>query len=433
MIEFRKTSNSYAILAASLAASCAAAASDAHAAAYQISVCEDTFGPAASVPYHFDGLPDAASAGGVPEPSTWAKLLIGFAGLGGAMLRRARRGAAPGTMTNVLSRGLRARNASAFAACAAAFLAAGAAQAQITYGWKYQDTAGSGDSSLGAPSRGLWLGDGPPALGCNGCVLPAVTETLVTTAKGGSALAGAGASEPATGLAKEGTAETWIDYTFMVPAATNARTTLVMNTDENVSSLYDGVAAVLVGIKPFAATPSDFQDLFFTNPSSDDWEQGLVVQKGLITDFEWPFYNPFGVDEPRAGFTTTAGTTASKTETIDFAILTNRTYTIRTVAYAASEPSSGALERTGPYSGGDYRGGSLAIASFDPTFSLLGGPADAKIVGLPADALTGYVPPAGAVPEPSTWAMMLVGFVGLGYAKYCRSLSSRHQINRSKS
>ena len=32
--------------------------------------------------YHFEGLPDGALAGGVPEPSTWAMLLIGFAGLG---------------------------------------------------------------------------------------------------------------------------------------------------------------------------------------------------------------------------------------------------------------------------------------------------------------------------------------------------------------
>jgi len=27
---------------------------------------------------------------------------------------------------------------------------------------------------------------------------------------------------------------------------------------------------------------------------------------------------------------------------------------------------------------------------------------------------------ASAVPEPSTWAMMLIGFVGLGFASYCR-------------
>jgi hypothetical protein len=32
--------------------------------------------------YDFEGLPDGALAGGVPEPSTWALALIGFAGLG---------------------------------------------------------------------------------------------------------------------------------------------------------------------------------------------------------------------------------------------------------------------------------------------------------------------------------------------------------------
>ena len=39
--------------------------------------------------YHFEGLPDGALAGGVPEPSTWAMLLIGFASLGFAGFRRA--------------------------------------------------------------------------------------------------------------------------------------------------------------------------------------------------------------------------------------------------------------------------------------------------------------------------------------------------------
>jgi hypothetical protein len=39
--------------------------------------------------YHFEGLPeDGALAGGVPEPSTWALALIGFAGLGYAGFRR---------------------------------------------------------------------------------------------------------------------------------------------------------------------------------------------------------------------------------------------------------------------------------------------------------------------------------------------------------
>jgi hypothetical protein len=31
----------------------------------------------------------------------------------------------------------------------------------------------------------------------------------------------------------------------------------------------------------------------------------------------------------------------------------------------------------------------------------------------------------GAVPEPSTWAMMLIGFAGLGYAGYRRAREPR--------
>lgn len=40
--------------------------------------------------YHFEGLPDVALAGGVPEPSTWAMLLIGFAAAGLLYRRNAR-------------------------------------------------------------------------------------------------------------------------------------------------------------------------------------------------------------------------------------------------------------------------------------------------------------------------------------------------------
>jgi hypothetical protein len=36
-------------------------------------------------------------------------------------------------------------------------------------------------------------------------------------------------------------------------------------------------------------------------------------------------------------------------------------------------------------------------------------------------AIAGHVGPPPAVPEPSTWAMMLLGFVGLGYAGYRRT------------
>jgi len=33
-------------------------------------------------------------------------------------------------------------------------------------------------------------------------------------------------------------------------------------------------------------------------------------------------------------------------------------------------------------------------------------------------------PLAGAIPEPSTWAMTLIGFAGLGFAAYCRAKKS---------
>jgi len=31
-----------------------------------------------------------------------------------------------------------------------------------------------------------------------------------------------------------------------------------------------------------------------------------------------------------------------------------------------------------------------------------------------------FVPPTGAVPEPSTWAMMILGFAGIGFMAYRR-------------
>jgi hypothetical protein len=49
--------------------------------------------PGGSLTY-LSGSNYSSIAGGVPECSTWAMMLVGFAGLGGAVLRRARSGAA---------------------------------------------------------------------------------------------------------------------------------------------------------------------------------------------------------------------------------------------------------------------------------------------------------------------------------------------------
>jgi hypothetical protein len=37
--------------------------------------------------------------------------------------------------------------------------------------------------------------------------------------------------------------------------------------------------------------------------------------------------------------------------------------------------------------------------------------------------------PSAAVPEPSTWAMMMLGFAGLGYAGSRRVVKSRAKIS----
>jgi hypothetical protein len=58
-------------------------------------------------------------------------------------------------------------------------------------------------------------------------------------------------------------------------------------------------------------------------------------------------------------------------------------------------------------------------ASADPTFEI-DDPAfaDYTIEGVPAG-------PAAAAPEPATWAIMLIGFAGLGYAGYRRGRAAR--------
>jgi hypothetical protein len=60
------------------------------------------------------------------------------------------------------------------------------------------------------------------------------------------------------------------------------------------------------------------------------------------------------------------------------------------------------------------------VATIDPLdpIGLPGGGAPVDPIGTPGDD-----PPGGAsaVPEPSTWAMLLIGFAGLGYAGWRRS------------
>jgi PEP-CTERM motif len=56
--------------------------------------------------------------------------------------------------------------------------------------------------------------------------------------------------------------------------------------------------------------------------------------------------------------------------------------------------------------------------------TLIGGPLGSSFephsVDLPQFAATGTIGPVPAVPEPSTWAMMILGFTGIGFMAYRR-------------
>lgn len=72
-------------------------------------------------------------------------------------------------------------------------------------------------------------------------------------------------------------------------------------------------------------------------------------------------------------------------------------------------------------SAGNLGGGTVTISAFlDPTFTVVGD--NAKAYTLNFSPLVGN--DVGAVPEPSTWAMMILGFAGLGFMAYRRRSSA---------
>ena len=78
---------------------------------------------------------------------------------------------------------------------------------------------------------------------------------------------------------------------------------------------------------------------------------------------------------------------------------------------------------------GDYNNVSVASGFSAPTFSYLGGgitevfTSNLSFTGGDADLAFTLV--GSAVPEPSTWAMLIVGFAGLGFAGYRKAKSGR--------
>lgn len=77
---------------------------------------------------------------------------------------------------------------------------------------------------------------------------------------------------------------------------------------------------------------------------------------------------------------------------------------------------------------GDYNGVSVGSGFSAPTFSYLGGVTTVFTSNLSftgGDADLAFTLVGSAVPEPSTWAMLIVGFAGLGFAGYRKVKSGR--------
>ena len=57
----------------------------------------------------------------------------------------------------------------------------------------------------------------------------------------------------------------------------------------------------------------------------------------------------------------------------------------------------------------------LSLSALPDQLSAIGEPGD-QLVNLQGTITYDYTPAVSGVPEPATWAMMLIGFAGLGFA-----------------
>jgi hypothetical protein len=135
---------------------------------------------------------------------------------------------------------------------------------------------------------------------------------------------------------------------------------------------------------------------------------------------------------------TTSSATGVLTLTNDYVFGTDITvadfvsfsYTSAIQAYTITSITKGGLAG-GLNEDGSLVASSLLFISAGPLFQALPGDWFSSATAEPGTADTGWastftnlVPPIPAVPEPSTWAMMLIGFAGLGYASHHASRKS---------
>jgi hypothetical protein len=99
----------------------------------------------------------------------------------------------------------------------------------------------------------------------------------------------------------------------------------------------------------------------------------------------------------------------SSSVTTDLNLLANHTYAFNWTMEGLADASNGSFSAVGPSSADLSHTGRLTIDVLDPTKSLT------FLSGTEYSAS-----PLSAVPEPSTWAMMILGFAGLGFMAYRR-------------
>jgi len=140
-----------------------------------------------------------------------------------------------------------------------------------------------------------------------------------------------------------------------------------------------------------------------------------------------------GVSSEKTGNATISGTRATGFTGViaEHQVATIQTNTLYDVALEVSlYADQYSANDAGPegdygYTGGIVPGGKTTVSAFvDPYFSVAPGTPNLGEYSLVFSSGVGNPPIATGVPEPSTWALLLIGFAGLGFAAFRRSRES---------
>jgi hypothetical protein len=144
-------------------------------------------------------------------------------------------------------------------------------------------------------------------------------------------------------------------------------------------------------------------------------------------------YNDLAGFNPSAGYTFSFGAFSPPDGYLGIIFFTLTDLTTDTVAYSASTENLSTTSFTVP--GSDFRAGNsyveeLVFSTRDEVANPTCNGPDGQCpslgeIGWDSRTEVFFTTGTGAVPEPSTWAMLLIGFGGLGYAAYQRQAKAK--------